>query len=206
MSDLREEEARSIREFVQIAADEGYLSGRVLDYGCGKQPYRDIVEAAGGTYFGFDRPQFPANVGADFLPEGISFWDHSNNRPVDHATALFTWTKTHGYFDTILCTQVLQYVPFAQYHEKTLSWSYPLGELLTDLRILMEEDNETLVLTYPTNWPEVEAEDLHRFTKAGMERLLTEAGFEIVRHDWRHGFHAESGESFAAGYGVIARA
>lgn len=202
---LREAEANSIRAFVQSAADEGYLSGRVLDYGCGRQPYRDIVEAAGGDYHPFDLNTFPASVSdEDWTPAGFTFW--GSDGPLDVATALHKWTRDHGYIDAVLCTQVVQYVPFAEYHERTLSWSFPLGDLFTDLRILMDEGNETLVLTYPTNWPEVEPEDLHRFTKAGMERLLTEAGFEIIRHDWRHGFRIDSGESFAAGYGVIARA
>jgi hypothetical protein len=38
-----------------------------------------------------------------------------------------------------------------------------------------------------------------------MERLLIEAGFEVIRHDFRHGFEHE-GVSFTVGYGVIARA
>ena len=67
------------------------------------------------------------------------------------------------------------------------------------------------MLTYPTNWPEVEPEDLQRFTKAGMERLLTEAGFEIVRHERSAEVaplvagHLHR-KTFCAGYGVIARA
>src|SRR4029077_5445657 len=69
--DLRELEAESIRAFVQQAADDGYLSGRVLDYGCGKSPYRDVVETAGGEYIGFDRTYFPANVsGENVGPSG----------------------------------------------------------------------------------------------------------------------------------------
>lgn len=31
----------------------------VLDYGCGKQPYREIIEDAGGEYYGYDMPDFP---------------------------------------------------------------------------------------------------------------------------------------------------
>ena len=54
MTDLRTIEREAIRAFVQSAADDGYLSGRVLDYGCGKQPYGDIVETAVGEY-GYDR-------------------------------------------------------------------------------------------------------------------------------------------------------
>ena len=75
-------------------------------------------------------------------------------------------------------------------------------------------ENGYLVMTYPTNWPEVEPEDLHRFTKAGMERLLTEAGFTIVMHQRRASVFAGEfknsppfdREEFALGYGVVAKA
>ena len=189
MSDLRTIERESIRAFVQSAADDGYLDGRVLDYGCGKQPYRDIVEAADGEYVGFDREFFPGNVSA----EDIGSLDKESP---EEGTG----------FNAILCTQVVQYIPMAE---------FPAGEFLSFLKWLIV-DHGYLVMTYPTNWPEVEPEDLHRFTKAGMERLLTEAGFEIVRHEQRgrHIFFAVPGGHYlnhgrgeiALGYGVIARA
>ena len=177
---LRDYERESIRSFVQSAADDGYLSGLLLDVGAGKQPYRDIAEQAGCDYIPFDMVGFPANVSGEDL--GPTDWPPS------------------GQWDTILCTQVVQYVsePVA-YWLRTMHWllSKPFNGV---------EMHGHLVLTYPTNWPEVEPEDLHRFTKAGMERLLIEAGFEIIKHEWRHGFRLDSGESFTVGYGVIARA
>lgn len=167
MSDLRTAEADSIRAFVQSAADDGYLSGRVLDYGCGKQPYRDIVEAAGGEYHGWDLIEFPGNVSGEDITPGVPLVER---------------------FDAVLCTQVLQYVPRV---DEVLEAMYGMAPLL--------------VLTYPTNWPEVEPVDLWRFTKLGMTTLLEGAGFTIIRHDWRHGFR-HKGISFTVGYGVIARA
>jgi len=188
---LRDYERESIRAFVHRAADDGYLSGRVLDYGCGKQPYRDIVEAAGGEDVGYDHESFPAHVG-DFTV-GTNPW-HSES------------------FDTILCTQVLQYVRF--YRDERYTPPLTIQTLLGDFRY----HAKALVLTYPTNWPEVEPEDLHRFTKAGMERLLTEAGFTIIRHERRGTLYdprfpsgrekriTALGDEFAIGYGVICRA
>lgn len=190
MSDLRAEEAVSIRDFVMMAAEGGYLSGRVLDYGCGKQPYRDIVEVVGGEYVGYDHASFPAHVG-------------------DVSVGTDPLYEADDPFDTILCTQVVQYVPI--YRDEGVTPDNSLRALLDHWQFALRkgeygtEPGGYLVLTYPTNWPEVEPEDLHRFTKAGMERLLTEAGFTIIRHDFRHGFQHE-GVSFACGYGVIARA
>jgi len=201
---LRDLERESIRDFVQSAADEGYLSGRVLDYGCGRMPYREIVEAAGGEYHGFDRAYFPANVSGEHI--GLD----------------------EGPWDSILCTQVVQYVPdeFDPHDHSSSAGVWGLLDYFHSLlsperSIFHPEQPGHLVLTYPTHWPEVEAADLHRFTKAGMERLLTEAGFTIITHEQRASirvgkagvFNAEDfqgwlhgTEDFALGYGVIARA
>lgn len=174
----------SIREFVQSAADEGYLSGDVLDYGCGRMPYRRIVLNAGGKYRGYDHSSFPANRAER----------NTGKNP-------FVWPEVD--FDAILCTQVLQFIPLVRYG------SDPTGSLqnvLTSFRLALTVRSGHLVLTYGTNWPEVNEEDLHRFTKMGMERLLDEAGFEkIVKHERREIIH-ELGYDWALGYGVVARA
>ncbi len=82
--ELSEVENSTIREFVRSCGD--HLGGSVLDYGCGKQPYRTIVEDHGGTYVGYDRKEFGGNV---------------SGRDIG---------KLGGEFDAILCTQVLPYV------------------------------------------------------------------------------------------------
>jgi SAM-dependent methyltransferase len=168
MPDLRSLERDSIRAFVESCSE--HLTGRVLDYGCGRQPYRSIIEAAGGEYLPFDRAHFPANLSGEDV--GLATW---------------AWAG----FDAVLCTQVLQYC------------HYPTDELMRFRQAL--RDGGHLVLTYPTNWPEVEEADLHRFTKAGMEHMLDRRGFTVIRHDWRHGFQHE-GNSFTCGYGCVAQA
>lgn len=80
-------ERASIRAFIEQCSD--LLGGRVLDYGCGKQPYRDIVERVGGEYFAYDRVAFPANISGEDVGEEIQ----------------------PGAYDTIICTQVAQYWP-----------------------------------------------------------------------------------------------
>lgn len=190
MSDwLRSAEESSIREFVQMAADAGFLCGRVLDYGCGQQPYRNIVEAAGGDYRGYDRASYPASV---------SEKDHGPSGVLSH----FQW-------DSILCTQVVQYLPLSgtvQFDDRpSPTIIRPLEDTLRRFYTQLWKQGGRLVLTYPTHWPEVEPSDLHRFTKSGMERLLTEAGFSIIEHVERHAFQHQ-GIWFIAGYGVIARA
>lgn len=162
---LRQLENDSIRAFVASCHKE--LRGKVLDYGCGASPHRDLVR--GARYYGYDDPTHPAYVfgGNPNTPEP---W----------------WQR----WDAILCTQVLEYIPD------------PASQLREFNPMLRPKGH--LVLTYPTNWPEVEKEDLHRFTQAGMERLLHQAHFEILRHERRAEVRM-NGNVFALGYGVVAR-
>ncbi len=93
-------------------------------------------------------------------------------------------------FDVVLCTQVLQYIEdpalcLAQFAE----WLRPVSGVL--------------ILTYPTNWTECEAADLWRFTKAGVDRMLTRAGFEVGPHERRAEVRVGT-YSFPLGYGVVA--
>jgi hypothetical protein len=168
-SSVRVLEKESIRQFVAEASP--YLTGRVLDYGCGQQPYRDIVEAAGAEYHPFDRADFPANVSGQ-----------------DHGRGLGAWTEA----ETILCNQVLQYVP------------QPMP-LIQRFHALLQPRRGHLVMTYPTNWDEVEPDDLWRFTKAGMTRMLEQTGFTILVHERRAEINL-GGFRFPLGYGVIAQA
>lgn len=92
-------------------------------------------------------------------------------------------------WDAILCTQVVQYVPDVQ---------GLLGRFRGALR-----PAGRLVLTYPTCWPEVEPQDLHRFTRAGMERMLERAGLRAVRHQRRAAVRV-AGVELALGYGAVA--
>lgn len=178
---LRDVEADSIRRFVQSAAEEGFMRGRVLDYGSGKEPYRQIVEEAGGEYLPYDRATFGgATVSVDV-----------GEKPL--------------HCDTVLCTQVIQYTHFPQ--DTVREWA----------ALLRESNHGYLVLSWPTNWPEVEEADLWRFTKSGMLRMLEAAKFEILSCERRatvfgaavemkHQRIVRFADEFALGYGVVARA
>lgn len=142
-------------------------SGRVLDYGCDIAPYRGIVQRGGGDWHGYNRVRYPSG--------------HRREDVGDDAPLKQRW-------DIILCTQVMQYVP------------YP-AELLRGFA----QAADTLVLTYATNWPEVEPEDLFRFTRAGMAQLLLVTGWTVVRQDPLGKIPFGDREELALGYGVVAR-
>lgn len=156
-STIRELEQNSIASFVSDMRK--FLTGRVLDFGAGKegtcrkpQPYRHLVD---GSYHPFDIGDKP--------PEGK--------------------------FSAILCTQVFQYLPD------------PLDQLRDFGNKLL--DDGTLVLTYPTNWDEVEDSDYWRFTKCGFDKLLGMAGFRPIIHRRRAEVDL-GGFKFPLGYGVVA--
>ncbi len=89
-----------------------------------------------------------------------------------------------GHFDIVLMTQVIQFID-------------------NPLRTLALLDTDMLVMTYSTCWEEVEDDDLWRFTKRGMDKLVRDAGFRgIPVHEplWSTPF-----EDFklVGGYGIV---
>lgn len=146
---IRATETKSIRLFLNHHADK--LGGNVLDWGCGTQPYRTLIEEHGGTYIGRDWTGLPGNIeGVGDVQEGES-----------------------ASCDTIVCTQVVQYV------ENIRGF---LGELLG-----LVEPGGTLLLTGPANWPETEPSDIVRYTRTGIEHHLVRGGWENVVVHSRHG-------------------
>ena len=149
---IRALERASIRAFMK--KHRQYLKGRVLDFGAGKQPYRDLVEG-------------------EYVP-------HEQGEPIP---------GTH--FDAVMCNQVMQYLDDpAKYLSAFAVLTAPGGHL---------------VMRYPTCWAEVEESDLWRFTKAGMTKLLKDAGFRVLVHE--RGAEIDlNGFKFPLGYGVVAQA
>lgn len=168
ISELDAVEKDSIRMFLHRACDDHLVRGRILDYGCGQQPYRKLLSGA-GDYVAFDRKSFPGNV---------------SMKDIGALT-------DRGDFDTVVSTQVVEYV-----HDG-YRW-------LRDIRDELLVPGGHLVMTYPTHWPELR-DDLHRYTKIGMEQMLAAAAFTVVRHEERASLPFD-GFRLAVGYGVIAKA
>lgn len=144
----------SIRSFLERCAYERQIRGRVLDYGCGRQPYRGIVEAEilkgnAESYRPYDRIDFPHSMA------------HTD----------VGGEPGNGGFETVICTQVIQYIPTPQ-----------LVDFLRHLRRKLTAAG-WLLLTGPTNWPDIN--DYHRLTKRHVEWLLGEAGFPVAFSGYR---------------------
>ena len=155
-SELCKMEKDSIIKFVDD--NKSYLTGRVLDYGCFKQPYRDLVS---GEYCPYNRKD-------NYIPEGIG--------------------TIEGTYDAILCNQVIQYVS-------------DIDELFSLFYKLLNNGG-VAIITYPTNWDEVEALDLCRFTKKGIELFVKTIGFKIIEHKLRWKLEFKD-FNMNGGYGII---
>jgi SAM-dependent methyltransferase len=82
---------RAIAEHARPAA----APGRAIDVGCGRQPFRHTLEAAGYAYRGLDAVAYP-DVPPDFV------------QPIDQP--LGPEPRQEAPFDLVLCTEVLEHV------------------------------------------------------------------------------------------------
>jgi SAM-dependent methyltransferase len=82
---------KALIEALSVQAGEQAARGQLLDYGCGEQPYRPLVEAQGWQYVGADMPPNPL---ADVLV------GESGSLPLADASVA-----------VVLSSQVLEHVP-----------------------------------------------------------------------------------------------
>lgn len=123
----------------------GYLSGRILDVGCGNMPYKKYLTDI-SEYIGMDETKA---VKPDILGsvQAIPFPDK--------------------YFDSVLCTEVLEHVSGAQ-------------DALREIKRVLKSGGY-LYLTVPQAWPlHYEPNDYFRFTKYGIKHLLEEQGLKVI--------------------------
>lgn len=126
-------------------ARAAFLKGRVLDAGCGSQPYRRYV--ACDEYRGIDEARCVAADGIRASVEAIPFRDNT--------------------FDSIICTEVLEHV------------GEPAKAFEEIHRVLKTGGH--LYLTTPQSWGlHYEPYDYWRFTRYGLERLVTGARLRVV--------------------------
>lgn len=179
-------EKESIRSWVYGCRQ--HLTGRVLDYGSGRQPYRNIVEEAGGEYVPHDRTSYPSSVATEDDPLVAPFR-----------------------YDAILCNQVLQYIPLYQgLPDAALGEQWvdtPLYDRLLDFHeyLTLGVTPGWLVMTGGTCWREIEAADHSRLTVAGIGALLEQLGFRVERCESRAAIDFP-GFSLSLGWGVLAQA
>lgn len=141
--------------------------GRLLDVGCGSQPYRPWIEHAGLSYTGIDWPESIH----DQEPLDVVQWD----------LRMTPWPFPDGAFDSLLCTEVLEHIP------------EPAALLAECARVCRA--GALMLLTTPLVWPEHERpHDYFRFTQQGLKYLLHTASFSIEETVARGGWNAALGQ------------
>ena len=136
--------------FRSIRANRAYMSGRMLDFGCGNKPYRSLFEV--DEYVGLDTH----DSGHDHTHDEIDVFYDGKRIPFDDA-----------YFDSVLSSEVFEHV-------------FNLPEVLTEIARVVKPGGHLLItIPFVWEEHEVPY-DFARYTSFGISSLLRDAGFEIV--------------------------
>ena len=141
-----------------------YLSGRLLDAGCGKMPYRDFVlqHSKVEEYVGLDI-EAPLIYSHEVKPDIT--WDGAT-MPIADCT-----------FECVIATEVMEHVP------------EPDVFLFEVTRVL--KNKGVFFFTVPFIWPLHEIpHDEYRFTPFAIERILKKNGLKVIEVNPLGGWHA----------------
>ena len=138
--------------FKHIKSLSGYVSGKVLDVGCGQKPYLHLFSYT--EYIGMDIE----NPGHDHSNEQIDVFYDGTTFPFENAT-----------YDSIVCNQVLEHVFTPDAFLKEISRVLkPQGYFLLSVPFVWDEHE-------PPN-------DFARYSSFGLTYMLKNAGFTVVEY------------------------
>jgi ubiquinone/menaquinone biosynthesis C-methylase UbiE len=141
---------KSIRK--AIVKYNKYLSGSLLDFGCGTKPYKKLIL------------NVDSYTGVDFKIEGRE----ESQKNVDFFYDGKTIPFKNQMFDSILSTEVLEHV-------------FNIEEILNEFNRVLKMDGHALITT-PFMWEEHEMPyDFARYTTPALEYLYQKHGFEVVQ-------------------------
>ncbi len=130
----------------------GELHGRLMDFGCGSKPYKNLFSV--DEYIGVDFE----NEGHAHEQEQIDVFYDGKKLPFEDET-----------FDSVLCSEVFEHV-------------FNLEEVLTEITRVMKKDGLILITCpFVWNEHEV-PNDFARYTRFALQDILSRHGFEIVRY------------------------
>ncbi|MBM3287614.1 MAG: SAM-dependent methyltransferase [Candidatus Eisenbacteria bacterium] len=135
---------RHVRSVARLAR------GRVLDIGCGEQPFRPLFEGRVDRIWGMDHPGTP----------------HPKSRTEVFGSALALPFRAAS-FDAAVCFQVLEHVP------------EPLALLQEARRVVAPGGHLILTAPHIWNVHEI-PHDYFRYTLFGLRHLFEQAGFEVI--------------------------
>lgn len=152
-----------------------YAKGKLLDIGCGNKPYEKIIGS---------NPLVNQYIGCDIVQSSLNKVDiicEATQIPLNDAEV-----------DTILCTQTLEHV-------------FDHKGVILECKRLLKKDG-MVIITVPMYWPLHEVPyDFFRFTRYGLENLLTTNGFKVVHMKENGGKWALFGLVFLQVFTVLTR-
>jgi SAM-dependent methyltransferase len=127
-----------------------YASGILVDVGCGEKPYAGMTRGWVAKHIGVDHAS-----------------TQHDPRSIDILASAYHTTLPDSSADTTLCTVVMEHL------------ERPAAALEEMYRIL--KPGGFVIASAPLFWHvHEEPRDFYRFTRYGLEYLLTQAGFEII--------------------------
>jgi SAM-dependent methyltransferase len=128
-----------------------YLTGRLMDFGCGSKPYKSMF-------------QVEEYIGVDFHNEGHPH----DNEQIDVFYDGEKLPFENSYFDSVLCSEVFEHV-------------FNLDEVLTEINRVMKPGGMILITCpFSWNEHEV-PHDYARYTFYALKHILGKNGFEVVQ-------------------------
>jgi SAM-dependent methyltransferase len=141
-----------IRKFLlkNIQNYSGNMYGKMMDFGCGSKPYKSFINVS--EYVGVDFE----NEGHPHVNEEIDVFYDGKNLPFENQ-----------YFDSVLCSEVLEHV-------------FDINATLKEINRVMKNGSPILI-TCPFVWNEHEIpHDYARYSRFALEDILSKNNFEII--------------------------
>jgi SAM-dependent methyltransferase len=139
--------------FSNIKALAVKQTGKLMDFGCGRKPYRNLFTTV-SSYIGVDIEQ----TGHDHTNSQVDVFYDGKTVPFEPQT-----------FDSIFCSEVLEHV-------------FNIDDILAELNRVLKKDGQ-LLLTIPFCWNEHEVPyDFGRYSSFGIQHLLEKHGFTVIEN------------------------
>jgi len=129
------------------------LSGKLLDFGCGNKPYRQLFKV--DEYIGIDIE----NVAHDHSNENVDVLYDGKTIPFPDKS-----------FDSVFATEVFEHV-------------FNLDEILVEINRVMKKDGRLLITLPFVWYQHEKPNDFARYTEFGIKHLLNKHNFEVIVHE-----------------------
>ncbi|MFT3825563.1 MAG: class I SAM-dependent methyltransferase [Chitinophagaceae bacterium] len=128
------------------------LQGRLLDFGCGRKPYRSLFNHV-SEYIGVDIEQ----TGHDHTNSLVDIYYNGKTIPLPDNS-----------FDAVFCSEVIEHI-------------FNVDEIMPELHRVLKPGGKILI-TVPFCWNEHEIPyDFGRYTSFGIKHVMEKNGLEVIK-------------------------